>query len=226
MITAIQQTFRAHASPIRAKKNLQWFKLTDLNLPLFLGIMHDTINDFAKSYYRNFQLNDLHILLSSMYHEERMLGIKIAIKIYNSKKKISDIKNQITEIFHTNIDYFDQWDLIDTASLNIFTYSLQNPNSEYFMQLLDSNRWNHIRILLVSQIPIITKTHESALALDLCKKYLHHEHDLIQKAVGWLLKKAYLHCIGQRVDILDFIITNKNNMSKLTYRIANEKMDI
>jgi 3-methyladenine DNA glycosylase AlkD len=221
----IQEDFREYASKERSEKNLQFFKREDKNLPVFLGIMHSVINEFVQNYYKSFNIKDLSILINSQYHEERVLAIKLAIKIFDTNFESNSIRQEIFEIFYENIDCLNQWDLIDSSSIHIFGYFLNNTSSSYFIKLSNSLMWHHIRILLISQIKDIRKEQNFTLAFELCKKYFSNKEDLVQKAVGWVIKEAYSHCINKQFEIIKFIKENKNEMSKLTYRIANEKIN-
>ncbi len=220
---AIQTEFRNFGSEERKLANLQWFKENDANKPNFLGVMHNVINDMVKKYHLDFNINDLHILFSSEYHEERMLGIKLAIKIFDKSKKDESKRLEIFNISFANKNYFNQWDLIDTISVNIFGYYL-NENSKEFIELSLSTHWRDIRILLVSQLKTIRKDNQVDFALKLTQKYFDNTEDLIQKAVGWVLKECYEYALDNK-SVYQFIRSHQIHMSKLSYRIASEKFN-
>lgn len=217
----IQKDFRDFASVERQQANLQWFKQDDNNKPNFLGVMHGSINDMVKKYHENFKIEDLNILLSSEYHEERMLGIKMAMKIFNKSKTNTEKQYEIFTICFNNKDYFNQWDLIDTVSINIFGYFLKE-NTPQFVELSNSTKWEYIRMLLVSQLKDVRKDKKIDLSLKLAQTYFSHGNDLIQKAVGWVLKECYEYANNPK-EVFQFIRSHQIHMSKLSYRIASEK---
>lgn len=155
---------------------------------LFLGIKVPITRSIAKKYYESITLDDIQILLKNEYHEVRLLALMLMVFIFE-KTKNPDMKKEIFELYLSNVEYINNWDLVDLSAPKIigkFAYELQMADCIYDMASVE-HLWSN-RIAVVSTHYFIKRGDFSHI-LKLSKQFLSHKHDLMQKAVGWMLRE-------------------------------------
>ena len=160
---------------------------------VFLGIVVPMQRKIAKQFWKAVSLEDIQELLNSEIHEERLIGILILIEKYKiaddaEKKKIFD--------FYLNAagnGRINNWDLVDLSAPNIVGDFLADKEDRKVLYDLarGENLWEK-RIAIIACFAFIRKQ-DFKDALKISEILLDDKHDLIHKAVGWMLRE-----IGKR----------------------------
>lgn len=186
----------------------------------FLGVVVPKQRIIAKKYFLAIKLNDIEILIKNKYHEVRLTSLIML----NYKMLSADLIEQtkIYNLYLKNIKYINNWDLVDLTAPNIIGFYLYN-NYPYkiLYDLANSNKlWNQ-RIAILSTFYFI-KNNSFDDALNIALILLNHNHDLIHKAVGWMLRE-----IGKRDYKVEynFLIKYYKKMPRTMLRYAIEKFD-
>lgn len=188
---------------------------------VFLGIKVPVQRKIAKKYsYLN--LKDLKALLESKIHEFRLVALLILVEQY---EKAADLKTKekIVKFYLSQRLRINNWDLVDLSVYKILGDWLLLRTSE--LKILDKlasskNLWER-RIAIIATFAFIKKG-QAKETLNLAKKLLKDEHDLIHKAVGWMLRE-----VGKRVSkkkLLIFLDQNSKNMPRTALRYAIEHL--
>jgi len=185
----------------------------------FWGITVPNIRTVAKKYYIDISLNDIKELINSEIHEIRLTGYIILTYKYEK----DDRKENIVTFYLNNLQGVNNWDIVDLSCPKILgNYLLKHPEKRYLLyQLANSNNLWEKRISIVSTYPLIKKG-EFTDTLQISSILLSHNHDLIHKAVGWMLRE-----VGKKdITVLrDYLNENIKDIPRTTLRYAIEKMD-
>ena len=152
---------------------------------LFLGIKVPVIRAVAKKYYKLISLEEIEELIKNPYHEVRLLALLLMIFIYENIES----NNEIFKLYLENVENINNWDLVDLSAPKIVGHFVfNNSNHDTIYKLADVNHLWSNRIAVVSTHYFI-KRGDFSLILELSKKFLTHKHDLMHKAVGWMLRE-------------------------------------
>ncbi len=184
---------------------------------VFLGINVPTIRRIAKEYI-NIELAEVLTLLKRKEHEIRMCALLILV--YKFKKRGSN-KKEIFDLYINNTKYISNWDLVDVTCPNIVGEYLFDKDRFVLYSLANSNSIWERRIAIISTLRFI-KNNEFKDTLEISKLLLHDEHDLIHKAVGWMLREVYKR---DKQIIISFLNEYGSIMPRVMLRYAIEKMD-
>ena len=210
-------------NPEQAKLNMRFFKTNKGEYSendIFLGLVSKQNRMFAKKYYKLLTLGDLEELLQNEYHEIRMTTLFMMVLQY--QKGDLEKKKNIFEIYVNNYSRINNWDLVDNSAPYITgDYAYNYKKIDVLWDLAKSgNLWGE-RISVVASMYFIKKK-SFDYPIEICEYFLFHKHDLIHKAVGWMLRE-----IGKKdVRILEKI--HKKNISKMprtTLRYAIERFE-
>lgn len=185
---------------------------------IFYGLAVPTSRKIARKYL-DISLIDLGNLIQNKVHEIRL----IALVILNTKyKKSKDEKQreQFVKFYLKNLDYINNWDLVDVSSYNILgAYLEDKENRNILIKLSKSKKLWHERIAIVSTFAFI-RNNDLDLIFHFGEYFLNHKHDLIHKALGWMLREA-----GKRDEkrLKAFLKKNKSKMPRTMLRYAIEK---
>jgi len=170
---------------------------------IFLGIKVPVTRSISAKY-TDLDFVEIKKLLHSKIHEERLAAILILVA--KSKKSANESLAIIYTFYLQNIQWINNWDLVDLSAEHIIGKYLWFNKSSVLYQLAKSeNLWER-RISIISTFYFI-KCGDFQPTLEIAKILLNDEHDLIHKAVGWMLRE-----IGKR----DF--DYENNFLKLNYK--------
>lgn len=217
---------------------------------VFLGIRVPAQREVAKKF-KDLTLPEIKKLLQSKVHEHRFTGLEILVMQYEQadkgyrvegighgkdKKKTAKSKQetaskkqarQIVDFYLKNAKYANNWDLVDTSAPYILggylSAQLQNVKNTDFQILhklaKSKNLWER-RISIVATLTLVDKGHLTT-SLELAKIHLKDEHDLMHKAVGWVLREVGKKDINS---LLDFLDTHATKMPRTTLRYAIERL--
>lgn len=188
---------------------------------MFWGIVVPDIRSVAKRYYKEVSLNEVKELVSSEIHEIRLTGYLILT--YKYEKGNSVKRDSIVNFYLENLSGANNWDIVDLSCYKILgSYLVEFSNKRYLLyKLVNSNNLWEQRISIVSTFAFI-KVNDFVDTLNISKILLKSKHDLIHKAVGWMLRE-----VGKRdINILKrFLNENIKEIPRTTLRYAIEKMD-
>ena len=112
----------------------------------------------------------------------------------------------------------NNWDLVDLSAATIMG---DYATKELLETLADSESVWDRRIAMLTTFRYI-RNGESERALHIAGLLLHDKHDLIHKAVGWMLREVGKRCEEQI--LLDFLDTNASEMPRTMLRYSLEKL--
>lgn len=220
MLKALKADLRQMADQKKARILQRFFKTGQGQYgagDLFLGIVVPNIRQVVKKYWRNISIIDAKKLLSSRYHEERMCAIFILIEKFQCGG--AKIKKEIFDIYCQNTKYINNWDLIDLSAPKIVGQYLCYKKKDLLYKFANSgNLWKK-RIAIMSTYYFIGQR-AFADTLKIAKILLNDEHDLIHKAVGWMLRE-----VGNRSRATEenFLENHYQKMPRTMLRYAIEK---
>jgi len=173
-----------------AKNSLRFFK-TDKGQygfgDIFLGVRAPKIRLIAKKYI-DISIADMKILIRSKYHEERFLGLIILVNKY-SKTKDKKTINQLYKIYISSFKYINNWDLVDVTCPHVTgKYLIDKDRSILYKWAKSDDLWTK-RIAIVSTFSFI-RQNDLEDTFKIAEILLQDKHDLIHKAVGWMLREA------------------------------------
>ena len=156
---------------------------------LFLGVIVPYIRKVAKEF-QGAALSEITALLRSGVHEERLLALLMLVHAY-ADGDISQ-KKKIYGLYLKNTTYINNWDLVDLSAPNIVGAHLADKSRKPLYMLARSRDLWKKRIAILATFRFI-KQNDFHDALAIAAILLQEEHDLLHKAVGWMLRE-----IGKR----------------------------
>lgn len=221
MLNELIEELKENTNPEQAKNLQRFFKTGKGEYgegDVFLGIKVPVQRKIAKEY-TNLSFQDLQILLNSKKHEERLIALIILTNKYKKSKKDTTKKRQIFEFYLKNTPNINNWDLVDLSAPNIVGDFSSIDGTEIIRFLAKSeNLWER-RIAIVSTHTFIRKRMFGE-TIAIADMLLKDEHDLIHKAVGWMLRE-----VGKRnIDVLEIFLKERyKEMPRTMLRYAIEK---
>jgi len=169
--------------------------------------------------YRKMPLSEIELLLIDPVHEVRLAAGLLLVELF--KKGSNAEKQACFEFYRANATRFNNWDLVDLTSHHIVGgWLLDKDRKPLYDLAASSNLWEQ-RISIVSTFTLI-RNHDFEDCMNISKILLNHKHDLIQKAVGWMLRE-----MGKRNFLVEteFLLENDRykTMPRTMLRYAIEK---
>ena len=182
---------------------------------MFLGVTVPNIREVAKEF-KDVNFNVIEELIHSPWHEMRMCALLILVN--NSQKEVT---KETFDFYLSQTKYINNWDLVDLSAPQIVGKYLLNKNRDILYKLTESDMLWDNRIAIVSTLTFI-RNNDLDDTYKLSFKMMHHRHDLMHKAIGWMLREA-----GKRDTkrLYDFIQEYKNIMPRTMLRYSIEKFD-
>ena len=137
------------------------------------------------------------------------------------KAKLDEDKKAIVDLYINNLEYVNNWDLVDSSAYKILGAYLEERDRSILYRLAKSNHLWSQRVAIIATLWFIGKNKFSD-TLNIAQILLNHEHDLIHKAVGWMLRE-----VGNRDFETEFQFLKKHykQMPRTMLRYAIEKFD-
>lgn len=154
----------------------------------FLGVKVPDQRKVAKQFFKEIRLDELSELLKSPLHEVRLTSLIALVYRYQKTKKEEERK-ELVDFYLAHLPYVNNWDLVDTSCHAILGAYYLDKEKGLFYDLAEKDHLWSQRIAMVSSYYWI-KRGEFADALALAEKLKDHPHDLIHKAVGWMLREV------------------------------------
>lgn len=217
----IFQAIQAQANPQKAKQLARFFKTGKGEYgesDVFLGLTVPQQRKIVRQYQR-LEMADITKLLHSKIHEYRLIALLILVEQFNRADLTK--QKQIFTFYLKNTRYINNWDLVDlTAPKIVGQYLLEHPEQKPMLIKLAKSwlLWER-RIGIMATFAFI-KNKQLRWTLKLSKILLCDQHDLIHKAVGWMLREVGK--IDQKVEET-FLDQYAKTMPRTMLRYAIEK---
>ena len=182
----------------------------------FLGVTVPNVRAIAKQH-KDIALAEIQELIQSEWHEVRLCALLIMVE--KSKKKDEALRQQLFDLYLSQTDRINNWDLVDLSCRFIIGEYLLDKSRDILYQLAQSSLLWDNRIAIVSTYAFIRKGQlEDTYALS--DLMMHHPHDLMHKAIGWMLREA-----GKRNPerLYDYVMSHRADMPRTMLRYAIEK---
>jgi len=208
-------------NPEKAKHSYKFFKAGPGEYgegDEFLGIKVPDQRKVAKKY-RNLPVAEIEKLLQNEFHEVRLTAVMLMT--YKVEKGGLDELEEMTRLYLNNLPAINNWDLVDSSCHQILGRFLQDKERDLLYDFAHSGDLWKKRIAMITCYHFI-KQEDFSDPLNIAEILVHDDHDLIQKAVGWMLRE-----IGNR-DLEteeEFLKKFYHNMPRTMLRYAIEKFD-
>ena len=188
---------------------------------LFYGITVPEQRKIAREFFADLPLAEIRKLLAGKYHEERFTALEMLVMKFEAAAKSKNTKAQkeIYEFYLKNTKFINNWDLVDTSAEYIVgAYLLDKPRKILYTLAKSKDLWEK-RIAMISCFKFI-KNNQFDDALKIATILMKDDHDLIHKAVGWMLRE-----IGNRNLAVERQFLDKHvlNMPRTMLRYAIER---
>jgi 3-methyladenine DNA glycosylase AlkD len=159
-------------------------------------------------------------LLKSAWHEERLVAVLMLVQLYGSGSAAE--REAIFRLYLDSLQWINNWDIVDSSASQIVGRHLAGQGRATLKRLAESDDlWSR-------RVAVIATAHDIrhgrfADTLFLARLLLNDEHDLIHKAVGWMLRE-----VGQRDEsaLEAFLEANATKMPRTMLRYAIEKLSV
>ncbi|MBZ1356704.1 MAG: DNA alkylation repair protein [Candidatus Nealsonbacteria bacterium] len=197
-------------------KNFQRFFKTGLGEyaegDVLWGISVPTQRSIAKKYYQ-LELGEISKLIKSEVHEHRLTGLIILVNKYKKDKE------KIAKFYIKHINWINNWDLVDISAPKILGDFYLSRNKKSLEIMAKSNNLWKRRISIITTLEFI-RNDIFKPTIKISQILIKDEHDLIHKAVGWMLRE-----LGKRSlsDLENFLNKNYRVMPRTMLRYSIEK---
>lgn len=185
LLAQLRKELRRLADPERAKNLKRFFKTGRGDYgegDKFIGLTAGQIRECARKYCA-LTVAELEKLVRSPLHEERMTALIIMTRRYPEEKDL------FYRLYLKNRKYINNWDLVDVTCPKIVgNYLLDKPRDILYRFARSKNLWER-RLAIISTAAFIQKN-DFADTLQIAEILIHDAHDLIHKAVGWMLREV------------------------------------
>jgi 3-methyladenine DNA glycosylase AlkD len=225
MDLSIKTDLQSLANPQKAKILQGFFKTCPGQYgegDIFLGLTSEELKGVAKKY-SGVDLSVLQELLNSKIHEERSCALVILVGQYQKPKKGHSKKEDIFNFYLKNarLGNINNWDLVDISAPKIIGEFLLDKDRKILYKLAKSKSLWERRISIISTFAFI-RIGEFEDTLKISEILLKDKHDLMHKAVGWMLRE-----VGKRDQkvLENFLKKHCRVMPRTMLRYAIEKFD-
>ena len=186
----------------------------------FLGIKVPVTRRVVKECWKQTGFDELEECLTSEYHEIRLAGLLALVEMYSHARKDMSLRSRCIDFYLSHTDRINHWDLVDLSCYNLLGDWLLDKDRSLLYRLASDGKsiWEQ-RIGMVSTMAFIRQGQlDDTFAI--ADILLNHPHDLIHKAVGWLLRET-----GKRdMDALRVFLDHRAaSMPRTMLRYAIEK---
>lgn len=230
ILREIDKELKKAADPERAKTSLRFFKTGKGQYgegDKFLGLTMPEQRKIAKKYFDKISVADTLKLLKNKFHEARMVALLILVFKY--EKGIEVEKKQIFKTYLANTKFINNWDLVDVTCPKIvgaylFTSIHQSKNKnakniKILYRLAKSKSLWEKRIAMIATLYFISKGKLDD-TFKIASILLADKHDLIHKAIGWMLRESGKK---DKPKLISFLNTHLNKLPRTTLRYAIER---
>lgn len=225
-----QKELRNYATEERARVNAWFFKTGKGEYgegDIFLGVTVPNVRKVVKQFMHELEVDNAVELLQSKYHEDRLAGCIIFVELMKRAIKDDAVKEQkkIYSTYVKNTTRINNWDLVDVSASSVVGYYIsEKMDHEERLKIINrlinsKNLWEN-RIIVVATFYQIKKGNEKMLFY-VAERLMGHKHDLIHKAIGWMLREVGKNCGIETLNI--FLEKHSRAMPRTMLRYAIER---
>lgn len=183
----------------------------------FLGVTVPEQRRVARAH-RDLPFDEIAKLLASPHHEDRLTGLLILVDRFNGSDESTRRRCHVFYLKH--LDRVNNWDLVDSTAPDLVGAALAGRRLSLLDRLARSpNLWRR-RVAMVATFHF-TRAGDPKPALRMARRLLADDHDLMHKAVGWMLRE-----VGKRASLPaleKFLAQNASRMPRTALRYAIER---
>jgi len=183
----------SHADPSQVEGLMRFFK-TDPGQygygDKFLGIKVPVTRGVVKECWQKVSFDNLEECVTNQYHEVRLAALLALIEIFSHAKKNPELQKRCVDLYLSHTDRINNWDLVDLSCYPLLGTWLLDKDRTLLYDLARNGKtmWEQ-RIGMVSTMQFI-RHGQTDDTYAIAEILIGHKHDLIHKAVGWLLREA------------------------------------
>ena len=189
----------------------------------FLGIKVPITREIVKSTWKEVTFEDLEECISCEYHELRLAALLTLIEIFSHSKKKPEVQQSCIDFYLSHTTFINNWDLVDLSCYPLLGVWLLDKDRTLLYDLARNGKtiWEQ-RIGIVSTMTFVRagQLDDTFAIAELFLNENEHLHDLLEKAVGWLLREA-----GKRDSerLANWLYPRASSMPRTMLRYAIEK---
>lgn len=189
----------------------------------FLGIKVPVTREVVKQCWQQTSFEDLEICIASEYHELRLAALLTLVQIFKHAKKDKALQQQCIDFYLSHTEFINNWDLVDLSCYELLGTWLLDKDRTLLYDLARNGKtiWEQ-RIGMVSTMQFLRhgQLDDTYTIAEIFLEKHQPLHDLLQKAVGWLLREA-----GKRDEqrLKDWLSPRYTTMPRTMLRYAIEK---
>lgn len=183
----------------------------------FLGVVVPDTRKVAKKY-KDISFNEIAVLIQDEYHECRLCALLMLVERFKKSDEIT--RKKIVDFYLSHTQYINNWDLVDLSCKDTLGEYLVNKERNILYNLAESESLWEQRIAIVSTFAFIRRG-DLADIFQLSEKLMSHKHDLMHKAIGWMLREAGKK---DKTSLISFLNKNYRIMPRTMLRYSIEKL--
>mgnify|MGYP001573604876 CR=1 FL=1 len=215
---------RSLAHQERAKASQRFFKTGRGQYgegDVFIGVTMPEVRRLVREF-RDVSLREVDELVASPVHEARMLGLLILVAQFESAKEYATRALLFGKyLAYAKIGRINNWDLVDVTAPRVVGVFLFDRSRKILETMARSASLWERRIAMISTLYFIQQG-EAKTTLRLAKMLLRDEHDLIHKAVGWMLREVGKRCSVKELE--GYLDQHATKMPRTMLRYAIERL--
>jgi 3-methyladenine DNA glycosylase AlkD len=211
----LRSEIRSFADPVKAKNSAWFFKTGPGQYGAgdkFLGLTTPQMRSLSKKY-RDLRLEDVSRLIASPYHEERSIAVQILVLQFPRHQQA------VYDFYLGHTSGINNWDLVDISAPYIVGEYLSDKPKDILYSLAKSQSLWERRISIISTFYFI-RHGEYKDTLRIAEMLLKDKHDLIHKAMGWMLREVGKRC--GREPLVEFLNNHVSAMPRTALRYSIE----
>ena len=189
----------------------------------FLGIKVPVTRGIVKETWKLTPFDDLEECITSEYHEIRLAALLTLVQIFTHAKKDKALQQRCVDFYLSHTAFINNWDLVDLSCYEILGRWLLDKDRALLYELAASGNtiWEQ-RIGIVSTLQFMRhgQVDDTFAIAEIFLDKPRPLHDLLQKAVGWMLRETGKHDEPRLMTWLD---VHKTRMPRTILRYAIEK---
>lgn len=222
MVTAIRTALREKGSKAKAAASMRFFKTGPGQYgegDEFVGVTVPEQRAIAKRFV-DASLADIETMLADPVHEVRLTALLILVEQFRMAD--ADGKKAVADFYLRHLDGVNNWDLVDSSAPQILgAWLVTKKDRSVLYRLARSGKLWRERVAIVATQELIQHG-EFEDTIRIATILLHHKHDLIHKAVGWMLREMGKKDIAA---LREFLSMHAATMPRTVLRYAIERMD-
>ena len=218
----VRRELRARATPQRAAVTARFFKTGPGEYgegDVFIGVSVPDQRIVARAA-TAVPLEALDTLLQSKVHEERLTALLVLVARF-TRTRDAALRERIATLYLRRLEFVNNWDLVDSSAAPIVGGWLEDRDRGLLDELAGSTHLWSRRVAMIATYHFIHQG-EADDALRIAARLINDEHDLMHKAVGWMLRE-----VGKRVGLAPlrrFLQRHAATMPRTALRYSLEKL--